>query len=45
MGILRLTDYGQPERVFFQKFETFGLGQTNWAEAFGVFLPKLLALF
>ena len=26
------TDYGQPERAFFQKFETFGLGQTNWAE-------------
>ena len=26
------TNYGHPERVFFQKFETFGLGQTNWAE-------------
>ena len=26
------TDYGHPERVFFQKFEAFGLGQTNWAE-------------
>ena len=27
------TDYGHPERAFFfQKFETFGLGQTNWAE-------------
>ena len=26
------TDYGHPERVFFQKFETFGLGQKNWAE-------------
>jgi hypothetical protein len=24
--------YGHPERAFFQKFETFGLGQTNWAE-------------
>jgi hypothetical protein len=24
-----LTDYGHPERAFFQKFETFGLGQTN----------------
>ena len=22
---------GHPERAFFQKFETFGLGQTNWA--------------
>ena len=26
------TDYGHPERAFCQKFETFGLGQTNWAE-------------
>ena len=26
------TDYGNPERAFFQKFETFGLGQGNWAE-------------
>ena len=26
------TDYGHPERAFFQKFETFGLGQTNWVE-------------
>ena len=26
------TDYGHPERAFFRKFETFGLGQTNWAE-------------
>ena len=25
-------DYGHPERAFFQKLETFGLGQTNWAE-------------
>ena len=23
------------ERAFFQKFETFGLGQTNWAEILG----------
>ena len=29
-----LTDYGHPERAVFQKFETFGLGQTNWAEIF-----------
>ena len=26
------TDNGHPERAFFQKFKTFGLGQTNWAE-------------
>ena len=26
------TDYGHPERAFFQKLETFGLGHTNWAE-------------
>ena len=26
------TEGGHPERAFFQKFETFGLGQTNWAE-------------
>ena len=31
-SILSSTDYGHPERAFFQKFETFGLGQTNWAE-------------
>jgi len=28
-------DNGHPERAFFQKFETFGLGQTNWAEILG----------
>ena len=28
----KITDYGHPERAFFQKLETFGLGQTNWAE-------------
>ena len=28
----RTTDYGHPERAFFQKSETFGLGQTNWTE-------------
>ena len=42
------TDYGHPERAFFQRFETFGLGQTNWAEIFwdiGVFSAKLQALF
>ena len=26
--------YGKPERVFFQKSETFRLGQTNWGEMF-----------
>ena len=26
------TDYGHPERALFQKLETFGLGQTDWAE-------------
>ena len=30
--ITQPTDYGHPERAFFQKLETFGLGQTNWAE-------------
>ena len=28
-------DNGHPERAFFQKFESFGLGQTNWAEILG----------
>ena len=28
------TDYGRLERGYFQKFKTFGLGQTNWAEIF-----------
>ena len=32
------TDNGHPERAFFQKFETFGLGQTNWAEILGCIL-------
>ena len=30
--LIPTTDYGHPDRAFFQKFETFGLGQTNWAE-------------
>jgi hypothetical protein len=34
-GIGSSTDNGHPERAFFQKFETFGLGQTNWAEILG----------
>ena len=29
------TDNGHPERAFFQKFETFWHGQTNWAEIVG----------
>ena len=45
---VKITDNGHPERAFFQKFETFGLGQTNglkfWG-AFWVFPAKLLALF
>ena len=31
------TNYGHPERAFFQKFQTFGLGQTNWADLFEAF--------
>ena len=27
-----ITDYGQPEKAFFRKSYTFGLGQTNWAK-------------
>ena len=45
-------NYGHPERAFFQKFETFGLGQTNWAEIFwgiwGIFgqtISTILALW
>ena len=30
--MLKCTDCGHPERAFFQKLETFGLGLTNWAE-------------
>ena len=36
--IVYSTDNGHPERPFFQKFETFGLGQTNWAEILGCIL-------
>ena len=32
------TDNGHPERAFFQKFKSFGLGQTNWAEILGCIL-------
>ena len=28
-------DYGNPERAFFRKSQTFGLGQTNWAGNLG----------
>ena len=40
-------DYGHPERGFFLKSQTFGLGQTNWAKHFGgigVFSAKLSVL-
>ena len=33
----KFTDYGHPERPFFQKLETFGLGQTNWGEFYKAF--------
>ena len=33
--LVKTMDNGHPERAFFQKFETFGLGQTNWAEIWG----------
>ena len=32
--VRNVTDHGQPERAFFQKSWTFGLGQTFWAEFF-----------
>ena len=32
--LLYITDYGHPESVFFQKKQTFGHGQTFWAEFF-----------
>ena len=42
---------GQPDRAFFQKSQTFGLGQTNWAEKswvivgiFSQFTAAILAL-
>jgi hypothetical protein len=38
------TDYGHPDRDFFQKFEILGLGRQiglTFYEAFGVFLAKL----
>ena len=28
-------DYGHPDRAFFGKSQTFGLGQPNWTENFG----------
>ena len=37
------TDYGHPERAFFLKFQTFGLGQTFWADILwhlGYFRPN-----
>ena len=32
LKLVCITDYGHPERAFFQRLETSGLGQTNWAE-------------
>ena len=32
--ILVNTDYGHPERAFYQKSRNFGFGQTFWAEIF-----------
>jgi hypothetical protein len=32
--IVLTMDYGHPKRAFFRKSQTFGLGQTNWAENF-----------
>ena len=47
--MLTITDYGHPERASFQKFETFGLGQTNWAEIFqgiwGIFSQTISTIF
>ena len=37
-SFIECTDNGHPERAFFQKFESFGLGQTNWAEILGCIL-------
>ena len=34
-GIAAATDYGHPERVLIRKSQSFGLGQTNWAENLG----------
>ena len=31
MQIHTTTDYGHPERAFFRKSQTFGLGHTDWA--------------
>ena len=32
IAMVNYTDDGHPERAFFQKLETLGLGQTNWAD-------------
>ena len=34
------TYYGHPERVFFRKFQTFGLGQTKVGGHLGYFVKK-----
>ena len=42
--LVQNTDYGHPERAFFQKFDIFGLGQTNWATS-GQTISTILALW
>ena len=37
-NLAHFTDNGLPERAFLKKFESFGLGQTNWAEILGCIL-------
>ena len=34
LSFVPTTDYGHPKKVFIQKSQTFGFGQTNWAENF-----------
>ena len=34
LSLGKSTDYGHPERAFFQKSQTYGLGQTFCAEMF-----------
>ena len=34
LSFVPTTDYRHPEKVFIQKSQTFGFGQTNWADNF-----------
>ena len=44
--MVQSTDYGHPERVFFLlKYQTFGLGQINWTENFGLFWGVIITNF